>query len=329
MGRHAIPAITPAPDTPIDEANLNQARQILSQVQADYGADRDLVNQLLGQAQIAGAFEDFSRTVRISKLAFVKENKLYRQIKGMKVRTGSEIMTGTWEEFCKLLGRSADKVDLDIANLRSFGEEALESMSNMGIGYRELRQYRRLDGDQQLALIEAAKAGDKDAFVDLAEELTSKHNHEKADLQKKLADREADYQAQAEVLSGKSLKIDELSRDLCKVQRRIADMPADEVLQQLRQEVSGHAFTAEAAIRGALASGIKAIVQATPAGEQAAFLHGLILQVERALLEVRNVYNIAAVGGDITPIWSQPTADDAVRQAIEQAARENENGRHE
>jgi hypothetical protein len=28
--------------------------------------------------------------VRISKIAFVKENKLYRQINGMKLRTGAE-----------------------------------------------------------------------------------------------------------------------------------------------------------------------------------------------------------------------------------------------
>ncbi len=33
---------------------------------------------------------------------------------------------------------------MDIANLRTFGEEALESMSRMGIGYRELRQWRKL-----------------------------------------------------------------------------------------------------------------------------------------------------------------------------------------
>lgn len=328
MGRHAIPAITSETDAAIDEATPNEAQQILGQVQAEYGADRDLVNQLLGQATMADAIGKFAATVAVSKMAFVKEKKLYRSLAGMRDRDGRGL-AGTWEDFCRLLGTSAPKVNEDITNLQNFGEEALESMSRMGIGYRELRQYRRLDGDQQLALIEAAKAGDKDAFVDLAEELTSKHNHEKADLQKKLADREADYQAQGEVLSGKSLKIDELSRDLYKVQRRVAEMPADEVLKQLRQEVAGHAYTAEAAIRGALASGIKAIVQAAPAGEQAAFLHGLLLQVERALLEVRNVHSIIAVDEDLTPSWMRPDSDEVVRKAIEQAELENANGHHE
>ncbi|MFV2950162.1 hypothetical protein ACNIZR_32870, partial [Pseudomonas japonica] len=108
---------------------------------ASHSDERDLLNQLLGQAQMAGAFEEFSRTVRTSKLAYVKENKLYKAIAGKKAPNGSEF-SGTWEEFCSLLGISVDKADMDITNLRAFGEEALESMSRMGIGYREMRQYR-------------------------------------------------------------------------------------------------------------------------------------------------------------------------------------------
>jgi hypothetical protein len=53
-------------------------------IKGGYEADRDLANQLLGQAQMALAFEEFSLTVRTSKLAFVKENKLYRALKGKK-----------------------------------------------------------------------------------------------------------------------------------------------------------------------------------------------------------------------------------------------------
>ncbi|MGP5781540.1 hypothetical protein ACTX1J_32725, partial [Pseudomonas aeruginosa] len=148
--------------------------------------ERDLLNQLLGQAQMAGAFEEFSRTVRTSKLAYVKENKLYRALAGRSSPHGAENLSGTWEEFCNLLGRSVDQVDRDIANLRAFGEEALESMSRMGIGYRELRQYRKLPDDQKTALIEVAKTGDKEAFVDLAEEMIAKHSKEKEELQAKL-----------------------------------------------------------------------------------------------------------------------------------------------
>jgi hypothetical protein len=81
-----------------------------------------------------------------------------------------------------VLGISADKADLDIANLTAFGEEALESMSRMGIGYRELRQFRRLPEDQKSALIEVAKEGDKTALLELAEEMIAKHAREKEEL---------------------------------------------------------------------------------------------------------------------------------------------------
>ena len=174
----------PAELVPDVELNpeLESTQNLMATAISQITDERDLLNQLLGQAQMAGAFEDFSRTVRTSKLAFVKENKLYRNLKGSKSPHGAEKMSGTWEEFCSLLGRSVDQVDRDIANLRTFGEEALESMSRMGIGYRELRQFRRLPDDQKNALIEVAKEGDKTALLELAEEMIARHTKEKEEL---------------------------------------------------------------------------------------------------------------------------------------------------
>ncbi|HDY5341420.1 TPA: hypothetical protein RQ688_002431 [Klebsiella pneumoniae] len=161
---------------------LTATQNLMATVSGQMNDERDLLNQLLGQAQMADAFAQFSRTVRTSKLAFVKENKLYRHLKGKKMPDGPEFLMGTWDEFCRLIGSSADHIDTDIANLRSFGEEALDSMSRMGIGYRELRQFRRLPEDQKSALIEVAKEGDKTALLDLAEEMIAKHAREKEEL---------------------------------------------------------------------------------------------------------------------------------------------------
>ena len=132
----------------------NQELVAMSDIQAGYGQDRDLVNQLLGQVQMADAFGKFSVTVTSSKLAFVKENKLYKALAGQKSRNGYDF-SGTWEEFCGQLGISVEKADLDIKNLRQFGEEAVEAMSRMGIGYREMRQYRQLPDDSRNALADA------------------------------------------------------------------------------------------------------------------------------------------------------------------------------
>lgn len=219
----STPNITPLAETNVDAFQEEAgALSMLGGIAQDMLEERDLVNQLLGQAQMAGAFEEFSRTVRTSKLAYVKENKLYRALKGRKTPNGSEFLSGTWEEFCNLLGRSADKVDLDITNLRAFGEEALESMSRMGIGYRELRQYRRLPEDDKSALIEAAKSGDSAAFVDLAEELISKHAKEKEELQKKLDNVQGDYDALSKVEADTSRKLRDTKLELERTQLRTA-----------------------------------------------------------------------------------------------------------
>jgi hypothetical protein len=197
--------------------------------------ERDLVNQLLGQAQMADAFGKFSQTVWASKLAYVKENKLYRAIQG-KAGPNGLAFSGTWEEFCSLLGVSDEKANQDIANLRTFGEEALESMSRMGIGYREMRQYRRLPEDQQAALIEVAKTGDKDAFIELAEEVIAKHAAEKAELTKKLEDTQADYQALDKFAADTSAEKKELKLALERAQLRTA--PWDERIAPLKEEIT-------------------------------------------------------------------------------------------
>lgn len=160
---------------------LEATQNLMAVVSSHMTDERDLLNQLLGQAQMAEAFGKFSQTVWSSKLSFVKENKLYQSLKGKKGPNGLELQ-GTWVEFCSLLGVSDEKANQDIANLTAFGEEALESMSRMGIGYRELRQFRRLPEDQKSALIEVAKEGDKTALLDLAEEMIAKHAREKEEL---------------------------------------------------------------------------------------------------------------------------------------------------
>ncbi|OCG63191.1 hypothetical protein [Gilliamella sp. Fer4-1] len=220
---------------PLDEQGINDAMNTITSIQSEYNESRDLVNQVLGQAQMAEAFEQFSRTVRTSKLAFIRENKLYQQLKGMKTANGS-LFSGTWEDFCLLLGSSRDKIELDIANLKSFGEEALESMSRMGIGYRELRQYRKLPEDQKTALIEVAKAGDKEALVELAEEFIAKNAKEKEQLKKENSDLQADYKALSKRNADVAKEKEELAIKL--TQFEMKTVPLDERLEPFKKQIA-------------------------------------------------------------------------------------------
>lgn len=220
----------------IDEEGINDTMNTMTTIQSEYNEERDLVNQLLGQVQMADAFTKFSLTVRTSKLNFVKENKLYRSLKGKKSPNGYDFLTGTWEEFCNLLGISVQKADLDIQNLKEFGEEALDSMSQMGIGYRELRQYRKLPEDQKTALIEVAKSGDKESLVELAEEFIAKNSKEKEQLKKENSNLQADYKALSKRNADVAKEKEELAIKLAQFEMKT--IPLDERLSPLKEQIA-------------------------------------------------------------------------------------------
>lgn len=281
-------------------ANQNAMTSIL----ASHSEERDLVNQLLGQAQMAESFAKFSLTVSTSKLAYVKETKLYKGLNGKTSADGQQF-TGTWDEFCSLLGRSRQQVDEDIANLRTLGEEALESMSRMGIGYRELRQYRRLPEDQKTALIEVAKSGDKEAFVDLAEEIIAKHAKEKEELTQRLDETNADYEAQSEVMAKKTKELDGAKQELEKNRKRIQTAKPDEVIKDLRAELVDIQFEVEAKILGELRDGFSQMAEhgATNGEDHRNYQAGLIRQLEVTLATVRSEFNLPEHAEGSDPVW--------------------------
>ena len=214
-GRPAMPAAQAVAVVLNGEETAQEVAAVdgLTQLQASYSQGRDLVNQLLGQAQAFQAAGNLLQTFGVSKLALVKENKLYQQLSGMKTPNGLELK-GTWVEFCQLLGMSDEKANQDIANLHAFGEEALEQMQRIGIGYRELRQYRKLPEDQKQALIEVAKAGDKEGFVELAEEIIAKHAKEKEALATQVEEAQATLEAKDRVLQTRAELIGKLEEQV-------------------------------------------------------------------------------------------------------------------
>lgn len=264
--------------------------------------DRDLLNQLLGQVQMAEAFSKFSKTVLTSKMAFVKENKLYQSLKGRRNQDGLEF-SGTWAEFCNLLGYTPEHANESIANLQSFGEEALESMSRMGIGYREMRQYRKLPADQQQALIEVAKEGDKESLMELAEELIAKQVKEKEALK---ADLEISRQNVAEKKEQVS-QLQEANEELNnKLKHRIYHETPDQTEAELRKETNLIAHEIETFVSVRLKEAFAAL--AIHADEhnlpQDDFMAGLLCQIDRRVLQLREEFSLeSAPTGTDRPSW--------------------------
>lgn len=314
----------------LDMATLNQANEVDAAFDADVQQrlmqaqntaallnqntdERDLANQILGQVQMANAIAKFADVVSLTKLQYIKESKLYRALKGKKARTpsGEEIAdVGTWDGYCQALGLSRTKVDEDLINLKTFGEQALNNLSAMGIGYREMRQYRKLPADQKEALIEVAKTGDKDTFIDLAEEIISKHAFEKAELINDLEEARADHEAQGELLAKKSKELDETRLELEKTRRRMALQTPDGVRQQLHTEAAAVIAELDSVIHTKLSKAAETLVAHgdTNNSDERSYLATLVLHIERQLLRIKEQYALDVDDLNQEPDWMQPDA---------------------
>lgn len=138
--------------------------------------------QGLGRYEASTVFSKIANVLGISQLRAIKESKAYRQLKGVKSSDGHEF-SGTWADVATLLGVSVSKLDEDLGMAETFGEEAFRSMQSIGIGYRDLRQLRKLPDDSQKAVIEAAENGEKDKVLELVEDLVSRQQREKARIE--------------------------------------------------------------------------------------------------------------------------------------------------
>lgn len=177
--------------------------------------------QQMGLSEKVGALK---ATNFIKKLVTVTEIKMLAEIKESKEYKGLQLFSAegklvtvtSWEDFCKSLGHSREKVDQDILNLSTFGEDFLETSQRMGVGYRDLRKLRKLPDAEREVIIngEAVQAEDKDSLIDLIEEMSAKHVKTKQELQQQIDELKADNTAKDNVLSTKNKKIDELDTKL-------------------------------------------------------------------------------------------------------------------
>lgn len=296
MARTPTKTVEPIEVEELDSGKLDDIQNTAAALIGAQSEESALVNQLLGQVQMADAFSKFSATVATSKLAHVKESKAYRALSGQKTGDGRQL-EGTWDEFCNLLGKSRRSVDEDIQNLRAFGEAALENMSSIGIGYREMRQFRKLPEDSKQALIEVAKAGDKESFVELAEEIISKHHKEKEQLTKERDEALADYDAQSELLTQKNQALDAAKEDLNRTKRILKDRTPKEELHALKVEIGGIVAQVTSLFQVQLREALDALADfsSVHGQNQRIYMTSLVFDMQSQLDALREEYKLPEV----------------------------------
>lgn len=95
------------------------------------------VHQVIGRVQANMLMSKFADVGSLVWMKEIKEAKLYRDLPGV----------GTWDNFCKTIGLSRQKVDEDLQNLSIFGEEFLLMGRRFSLGYQDLRKLRQLAHD--------------------------------------------------------------------------------------------------------------------------------------------------------------------------------------
>ncbi|SHO55012.1 MarR family transcriptional regulator [Vibrio quintilis] len=219
-----------------DLKNLEQAKQRISDALEINAAEALSISQsegkkieeavdfgaLLGRAQMADRLSKITDAVSLSVLKEIKESKKYKALKGITFTKSSTVgsnlvvLKGTWEEFCEIYGSSKSTIDERLKNLDVFGEQALESMSAIGMTTRDFRRLRKLPQEDLTAIVEGetVKISDRDEALEIIEELSAKYRLEKQSLQNEVTNLKHEKQSHERLLADKDKKINDLSKKL-------------------------------------------------------------------------------------------------------------------
>ncbi|MFC0927174.1 hypothetical protein ACFGXV_08845 [Pasteurella multocida] len=271
--------------------------------------DKAQAHELVGMIK---AFDFTKKLVTVTTLKALSEIKESKLFKGLELtnQDGKLVTVTTFRDFCGLLGFSGEKIDQDLLNLNTFGEEFFETSQRLGLGYRDLRKLRKLPEDARSEIVDAdySEATDKEDLIEKIEELTVKHAKEKASLEAQLKTAKDNYTAQARVLDNKNKRIDQLDAELEKKKQYINTLTPDEKGGVLRKETSQLVYGAEAILRGQVWKAFATLDAHTQESgiDHKQFMTGVLAEIELVINELRTTFNLPQFAdGDNTPAWAR------------------------
>ncbi|MDD5106084.1 MAG: hypothetical protein PHC49_10755 [Desulfuromonadaceae bacterium] len=147
-------------------------------------------HEIIGRVQALSFIEKVTTISSLVQLSKIKESKVYRDLPNI----------GTWEKYCDYIGLTRQKVDEDLRNLATFGEQFLTTCQQFSLGYRDMRKLKQLthegsviiDGDCLVIADESPIPIDQDH----AEELQAAIERiitDRAEMNKRLTRLEKDF----------------------------------------------------------------------------------------------------------------------------------------
>ncbi len=194
----------------------------IKSVQADREKRIAQAHQFIGRIQAAKMFTKFGNVSELMWIKDVKESELYRYLPGVE----------TWEKFCNTLGYTSRHINEQLNNLQAFGADFMETVSDLRVGYRDLRKLRQLTHDGTICIA--------DNLVKIGDESIPLDPDHRDDLQAAL---EQVVDAKNQVISEKDLTIKTKDRLLADKQKLIERQEKDLARYEVEAEKKG--LTAE------------------------------------------------------------------------------------
>lgn len=179
-------------------------------------------SRLTGRVEAFGFISKLTTVGTLTSLKKIKETGIYKELPGIS----------TWEEYCKSIGFSRTKVDEDLNNLNTFGEEFLTTVGSFGLGYRELRSLssKVKAGELQIkdeAIIidgETIPLEEKDILKDALTDLVAKNKEEISKLKAENKAKEKMVQTYAEAKEKKEQDLEQAKIEKEALNNKITDL---------------------------------------------------------------------------------------------------------
>lgn len=297
----------------MSELTLSQEQNAVALAAKAMTQDKAQAYELVGMIKAFDFTRKLVTVTTLKSLQEIKESKRYKDLE-LTDQDGKMVTVTTFRDFCTTLGFSGEKIDQDLLNLNTFGEEFFETSQRLGLGYREMRKLRQLPEEARAEIIDAdySDATDKEELLEKIEDLTAKHAKEKEALQAQLKRKSEDYEAQAKVLANKNERINKLDMELAKKTHLIDTQTPDQRGEVLREETAGISYKAEAILRGQVFQAFEALAKHSEETgiDHRQFMSGVLAEYQLILSELQQHFQLddSPSGSDL-PEWARDDAE--------------------
>lgn len=205
------------------EANMQEFHAEQQELKEKEREERETLiaeaSRLTGRVEAFSVTSKFVTVTTLLTIKNIKESGIYKELPNIN----------TWADYCKSIGFSREKIDLDLKNLNTFGEEFMVTSYQLGLGYRDLRSLSKqvksgnLEVKDESVVIdgEVIPLDDKDELRDALDTLLKSKYKEIEEKDKLLKDKEMQLSVVKETKDGFARRMDKAEEEAANYKKEL------------------------------------------------------------------------------------------------------------